>query len=161
MGDWKGIPGRVEKDKYCVYITKEKLYGYNKFIRSLKRLQALYRLSDFYIFETKKYYNGLCLKGVDKTRFLKILKKAKASNLNPFRKYSHSWIKISNSVGNKDEFIEDKPQFKQVLGCSDYRDHYHSKPHINYLEEIGVKTKKYNNVFGSERNKQIIAKIKI
>lgn len=149
------------KDKHCVHIMKRKEYGYDKFIRLLEKVQSVYRLSDFYAFETKKYYVGLCAKGIDAIRFKKILRKAKATNLNSFIKYRHSWIRTSNVVGNQKDEIEPRPKFMETIKNEEYRDHFHSRPHLAYLSKVGVNTEEYPNVFGIMENKQMVAKVKI
>ena len=153
------------RNKYCIFIIKPEDYKYRKFIKLLKKLQILYKLSDFYIFETKKgakkYYTALCLKGVDKERLLKILRRSRSINFGSFKKYNHAWIKTSRSIGNNGEVMNDQPVFKKVLEYDRNRHHFHSKPHLDYLNSIGVKTEKYKNLFGNQKQKKIIALMKI
>ena len=149
------------KDKHCVYVVKRKEFGYPRFINLLKKLQGHHRLSDFYVFETEKYYAGLCLKGVDSIKFLRILRHARASNLNSFQKYKHSWIRTSNIIGNDGNNIEEKPKFVDVIENPEYRHHFHSRPHIDYLTSLGVHVNNYDNIFGVNQNKQLIAKVKV
>ena len=149
------------KDKHCAYIMKRKEFSYPRFVKLLKKLQECHKLSDFYVFETEKHYAGLCLKGVDRIKFLRILRYAKATNLNSFQKYRHSWIRTSNIVGNDESDVEEKPKFIEVIEKPEYRHHFHSRPHIDYLDSLGVQVKDYNNLFGSNKNKQLIAKVKV
>ena len=149
------------KGKHCVHIVKRKEIGYKSFVRILKRLQQIYKLSDFYIFETKKYFSALCLKGVDNIRFVKILRVARASNLNPFIKYGHSWIKTGRSIGEVEDIIEESPVFVDMIENEMNRTHFHSLPHLDYLNSVGVYPKQYDNVFGAERNPTMIAEVNI
>ena len=149
------------KGKHCVHIVKRKEYNYNRFIKLLIKLQNVYKLTDFYIFETNRHYVALCLKGVDERRFIKILKAAKASNLNPFVKYVHSWIKTGRSIGNMGDIIEEPPIFKAIVENNEHAQDYHSTPHLNYLNKIGIVTKKYTNLFGIERNPKMLAQVRI
>lgn len=149
------------KGKYCVYIKKRKNYGYPRFIKLLKKLQEIYRLSDFYVFETEDFYDGLCLKGVDMPRLLKILRMAKSITLNPVVKYGHSWIKIGKVMDNNFKIVEDKPVFKEVIENLEYRQNYHSLPHMEYLKEMEVPLKDYSNLFGKKIEKYSMAKVKV
>lgn len=149
------------KGKHSVHIVKRKEMGYNIFKKIIKKLQQIYRLSDFYVFETKKYYSAICLKGVDNSRFIKILRAAKASNLNPFQKYHHSWIRTGRSIGNKEDLIDKPPVFIDIIEKEEYRESFHSAPHLNYLYSLGVQPRQYPHLFGDERNPKMIAEVKV
>lgn len=148
------------KEKHCVFIAKRKEFGYPRFVKLLKKLQSMYRLSDFYIFETAKQYTALCVKGVHEKRYLRILRQAKAANLNSFVKYRHSWIRTGQIIDNNNTKVDEPPVFKDVLENNEYQDHFHSNPHIDYLKKIGAPVKEYVNRFGT-RNSQPIARIRV
>ena len=92
---------------------------------------------------------------------MRILRHARASNLNSFQKYKHSWIRTSNIIGNDGNNIEEKPKFVDVIENPEYRHHFHSRPHIDYLTSLGVHVNNYDNIFGVNQNKQLIAKVKV
>ncbi len=158
------VEGTKLKDKrgklcgrYCIFIKKDKsLVDITKFINKLKFLQNLYKLPEFYIFETWNTYEAICPEAHQYKRVLKILKQIKSKNYNSFQKYHHYWIRTSNILDINKSVVDDKPRFIDRLD-SEFEGNFFSKPHYNYLisflEKIGKKPKKTKNLLmGNDHN---------
>ncbi len=120
----------------------------------IKNLQKVYNLSDFYIFDTEKYKVALCCKTVDKRRYLKIARFCKAKNLRILEHYDHQWIRTSSIINGGGGVIENKPHFKEIIGSEYGYTNHHSKPHLQYLQSIGIDID-YPNLCGTKNKIKI------
>lgn len=124
----------------------------------LKETQNIYNLTSFYIMRVKDGYYAICLKAVTRKRLIKIMKFARANNLNRYIHSKSCWLRISPKMeGNK--LIEDNIKLKTIISSDEGLSSAHSKPHINLLNSLKGIDIHHNNLCGDDRNNIYCARI--
>jgi hypothetical protein len=121
------------KNNYVTVIKQHKKW-FNP--ARLKELQEVYKLSHFYIFETEHHVYAYNFKLVQFPRLLKILRKARSSNIGFYATRKHAPMPLSN--------INYLGAIRSQHGLYDV----HSRPHCNLL---GITA--FNNLAGAEHNR--------
>jgi hypothetical protein len=153
---YKFISNMVDglKDQYTTHIEITKNRDYSVLA---KQLQKRYKVGTIYAFDTGNRIALISLKIFDRRRIEKILKYAKAENLNSFLKYGHSWIKLSETLTDKEIYPMNYLEmfYSETNGAFSIP---HSKFIINKVGELGFN--EMNHVMSGRENKVRIAKIK-
>lgn len=118
------------------YVTVVKVHKKRFKLEKLKELQDVHKLSHFYIFEAEKYIYAYNFKLVQYPKLVKILRRAKSSNLGFFMGRKHAPLPLSR--------IEYKGCMRSEHGLRDA----HSRPHCNLL---GITA--FNNLAGADHNR--------
>lgn len=132
------------KNNYVTVIKKH----YRKFkLNELKKIQGIYKLSEFYIVRIGDYIYAYNFKVLQFERVLKILRRARSENLNFFITRRHLPIQVSDSVIGIS--VKDRIQKLGVLQSKYGMYDNHSFPHCTYF---GLH---HDNLIGTTNNLSI------
>ena len=110
-------------------------YKYSIPLERLLRVQEKYNLTSLYILKSHFHYYIICLKTVSYDRLIKIMKYAKAQNLNDFMYRKHSWINITDKLIT-DKVLLPKPKIIKTIVPLKILSGSISGPHKMILEKV-------------------------
>jgi len=100
--------------------------------RQLRRIQKLYKLSDFIITKVGNYIYAYNTKALQFEKVVKIQRAAKSENTSFFISRKHLPIQVSDTLNEEGKVIH-KLEKISILESKYGRNHPHSKPHSSYL----------------------------
>ncbi len=131
--------------------------------RRLKRAQQEYDLTDIYIFELPRSFQGICLKTVQRNRYQKILDLVRSPSAGQLRKYDRVSLRMGPLVDQDMHEMEPSARFVTFLECpSAAREStFVSQGHINFLRKHGFAPLEYPRTHGSGEFKLVDAEVRL
>jgi DNA primase catalytic subunit len=184
----KRLPKHKRTNQHAI-MDKEVGYGYTTFITSsvlgtrgrhavllslpkgsqemvmhtLRRVQSMYDLTDFYLFELPRTYQAICLKTVQRNRYQKILDYVHSPSAHQLRNYNRVSLRMGPLVNQNMQVLEPPAQFITFLECSSViRDNnFVSRGHINFLKKHGLTPLEYCKIHGNDEFKLVDAELRL
>ena len=150
------------KGRHAVLLSLPK-GSQERVVRTLRKVQEEYDLTDIYLFELPNAYQAICLKTVQRNRYQKILDLVRSPSAGQLRNYDRVSLRMGPLVDQEMKVLEPSAQFVTYLECPpEVRDsNFVSQGHINFLKRHGLTPLEYSKVHGNGEFKLVDAEIRL